>query len=168
MVLAVNLSMRQLREPALVEQVRAALEGNALAPSRLELEITESMAMQAPEHTERAMRALAGLGVRLALDDFGTGHSALHYLKRFPVNVLKIDQSFVDGLPTDRHNAAIARAVAELARDLGLDAVAEGVCTPAQRDFLLGVGCRLCQGDLFGSAVPAAEIDRRLRAELAA
>ncbi len=126
------------------------------------------MAMQAPGHTERAMRALAGLGVRLALDDFGTGHSALHYLKRFPVNVLKIDQSFVAGLPGDRHNAAIARAVVELARDLGLDAVAEGVCTPAQRDFLLGIGCRLCQGDLFGVAAPAAEIDRRLRAELAA
>jgi EAL domain-containing protein (putative c-di-GMP-specific phosphodiesterase class I) len=160
--------MRQLRNPELVEQVRAALEGNALAPWRLELEITESMAMQAPEHTQRAMNAFAELGVKIALDDFGTGHSALHYLKRFPVNVLKIDQTFVAGLPGDRHDAAIARAVVDLAKGLELEVVAEGVRQPAQRDFLLGVGCRLCQGELFGGAVPAKDIDRRLRSGIAA
>jgi len=164
----VNLSMRQLRNPDLIGQVQAALEGNALAPWRLELEITESMAIQAPEHTQRAMKAFADLGVRIALDDFGTGHSALHYLKRFPVNVLKIDQAFVNGLPGDRHDAAIARAVVDLARGLELEVVAEGVRLPAQRDFLLGVGCRLCQGDLFGGPATAAEMEMRLRAGLAA
>jgi diguanylate cyclase (GGDEF)-like protein/PAS domain S-box-containing protein len=165
---AVNLSMRQLRNPELIGQVRAALEGNALPPWRLELEITESMAMQAPEHTQRALRAFADLGVRISLDDFGTGHSALHYLKRFPVNVLKIDQSFVAGLPGDRHDAAIARAVVDLARGLELEVVAEGVRQAAQRDFLLGVGCRLCQGDLFGGPASAAEMELRLRSGLAA
>jgi EAL domain-containing protein (putative c-di-GMP-specific phosphodiesterase class I) len=164
----VNLSMRQLRNPELIEQVRAALEGNALPPWRLELEITESMAMQAPEHTQRAMRAFADLGVRIALDDFGTGHSALHYLKRFPVNVLKIDKAFVNGLPGDRHDAAIARAVVDLARGLDLEVVAEGVRQAAQRDFLLGVGCRLCQGDLFGGPTSAADLEQRLRGGLAA
>ncbi|MBI1942283.1 MAG: EAL domain-containing protein, partial [Betaproteobacteria bacterium] len=165
---AVNLSMRQLRSPEFIDQVRAALEGNALPPWRLELEITETMAMQAPEHTQRAVRAFAELGVRIALDDFGTGHSALHYLKRFPVNVLKIDQTFVSGLPGDRHDAAIARAIVDLARGLELEVVAEGVRLAAQRDFLLGVGCRLCQGDLFGGPAPADEIELRLRAGLAA
>ena len=165
---AVNLSMRQLRSPDLVDQVRAALEGNNLPPWRLELEITESMAMQAPEHTQRAVKAFADLGVRIALDDFGTGHSALHYLKRFQVNVLKIDQAFVNGLPGDRHDAAIARAVVDLAKGLDLEVVAEGVRHAAQRDFLLGVGCRLCQGDLFGASATAAEMESRLRAGLAA
>ncbi len=167
-VVAVNLSMRQLRSPDLVGQVRAALEGNGLQPVRLELEITESMAMQGPERTQFTLRELSGLGVQLALDDFGTGHSALHYLKRFPVNVLKIDRSFVDGLPGDRHDAAIARAVVDLGRGLGLEVVAEGVRLPAQRDFLLGIGCRLCQGELFGDAAPAREIDLRLLSEQAA
>jgi diguanylate cyclase (GGDEF)-like protein/PAS domain S-box-containing protein len=165
---AVNLSMRQLRSPELMDQVRAALEGNALPPWRLELEITETIAMQAPEHTERVVRAFAEMGVRIALDDFGTGHSALHYLKRFPVNVLKIDQSFVRGLPGDRHDAAIARAIVDLAKGLDLEIVAEGVRLPTQRDFLLGVGCRLCQGDLFGGPASADEIELRLRAGLAA
>ncbi len=167
-VVAVNLSMRQLRSAELVAQVRAALEGNGLAPWRLELEITESMAIQAPERTRDTLRELAGLGVRLSLDDFGTGHSALHYLKRFPINVLKIDQSFVKDLPGDRYDAAIVRAVVDMARSLELEVVAEGVQTPAQRDFLLGVGCHLCQGELFGEAVTADEIGRRLRSERAA
>ena len=167
-VVAVNLSMRQLRSENLVAQVRAALEGNGLAPWRLELEITESMAIQAPERTRDTLRELAELGVRLSLDDFGTGHSALHYLKRFPINVLKIDQSFVKELPADRHDAAIVRAVVDLARSLELEVVAEGVQAPAQRDFLLGVGCYLCQGELFGEAATAADISRRLRVERAA
>jgi len=167
-VVGVNLSMRQLRSPDLAAQVRAALEGNALPASRLELEITESMAMQAPERTESTLRELSVLGVRLALDDFGTGHSALHYLKRFPINVLKIDQSFIAGLPADRQDAAIARTVVDLARGLGLEVVAEGVRSPAQRDFLVGIGCHLCQGELFGESAPAAVIEERLRTELAA
>jgi len=114
------------------------------------------------------MRAFADLGARIALDDFGTGHSALHYLKRFPVNVLKIDKAFVNGLPGDRHDAAIARAVVDLARGLDLEVVAEGVRLPAQRDFLLGVGCRLCQGDLFGGPVSALEMEKRFHGGLAA
>ncbi|MBC7803792.1 MAG: EAL domain-containing protein, partial [Candidatus Parcubacteria bacterium] len=162
-VVGVNLSMRQLRSPELAAQVQAALEGNGLPASRLELEITESMAMEAPERTEATLQVLSALGVRLALDDFGTGHSALHYLKRFPIDVLKIDQSFIAGLPGDRQDAAIARTVVDLAMGLGLDVVAEGVRTPEQRDFLAGIGCRLCQGELFGESAPPAAIEDRLR-----
>jgi diguanylate cyclase (GGDEF)-like protein len=165
---SVNLSMRQLRNPDLPSQVRAALEGNALPPERLELEITESMAVQAPELVERSLRALSELGVRVSLDDFGTGHSALHYLKRFAINVLKIDQSFTAGLPADRYDAAIVRAIADLARGLELDVVAEGVRTRAQREFLLGIGCSACQGELFGAPCPAEDIRRQFLTERAA
>jgi EAL domain-containing protein (putative c-di-GMP-specific phosphodiesterase class I) len=165
---SVNLSMRQLRNPELPSQVRAALEGNGLPPERLELEVTESMAMQAPDLAERSLRALSALGVRISLDDFGTGHSALHYLKRFAINVLKIDQTFTAGLPGDRHDVAIVRAISDLAQGLDLDMVAEGVRTRAQRDFLLGLGCRACQGELYGAPCPAEDIRRQFLTDRAA
>jgi diguanylate cyclase (GGDEF)-like protein len=164
MTLGVNLSMRQLRHPGLVGQVRAALESSGLPAACLELEITESMAMRAPEMIEKTLRELAGLGVRLSLDDFGTGYSSLNHLKRFPIHALKIDKSFVDGLPADEHDAAITRAIIAVAKSLDLEIVAEGVESAAQRDFLLGAGCRYCQGYFYGKPCVPEELERRFLA----
>ena len=156
---AVNLSMRQLLEPDLVERVVAILNEQALAPQQLELEITESMAMQHPERVLETLARFDQLGVRIGLDDFGTGHSSLAYLKRFPIDDLKIDRAFVRGVPHDAEDVAIARAILALARSLGLTPVAEGVETVEQRDFLQAEGCREMQGYLFGEPRPAAALD---------
>ena len=157
----VNLSMRQLRHPGLLDQVRAALESSGLPPASLELEITESMAMRSPEVIQQTLRELAKLGVGLSLDDFGTGYSSLSQLKRFPLHALKIDKSFVDGLPGDEHDAAITRAVIAIAGSLNLEIVAEGVESAAQRDFLLAEGARQCQGYFYGKPCTAEEFERR-------
>jgi diguanylate cyclase (GGDEF)-like protein len=157
----VNLSMRQLRHPGLLEQVRAALAASDLPAACLELEITESMAMRSPEIIQQTLRELAKLGVGLSLDDFGTGYSSLSQLKRFPLHALKIDKSFVDGLPSDEHDVAITRAVIAIAKSLNLEIVAEGVESAAQRDFLLAAGARYCQGYFYGKPCPAEEFERR-------
>ena len=164
----VNLSMRQLRHPGLLDQVRSALESADLPPASLELEITESMAMRSPEVVQQTLRELAKLGVGLSLDDFGTGYSSLSQLKRFPLHALKIDKSFVDGLPGDEHDVAITRAVIAIARSLNLEIVAEGVESAAQRDFLLEAGSRYCQGYFYGKACTAEEFERRYLPLLAA
>jgi diguanylate cyclase (GGDEF)-like protein len=164
MTVGVNLSMRQLRHPGLVAQVRSALETSGLPAACLELEITESMAMRSPDMIQKTLLELADLGLRLSLDDFGTGYSSLNHLKRFPIHALKIDKSFVDGLPTDEHDAAITRAIIAVAKSLNLDIVAEGVESTAQRDFLVATGCRQCQGYLYGKPSPADEFERRFLA----
>ena len=156
---AVNLSMRQLLEPDLVERVVDILNEHSLAPQQLELEITESMAMQHPELVLDTLARFDQLGVRIGLDDFGTGYSSLAYLKRFPIDDLKIDRAFVSGVPHDAEDVAIARAILALARSLGLTPVAEGVETVEQRDFLQSEGCREMQGYLFGEPRPASELD---------
>ena len=156
--IAVNLSMRQLLQDYLVERIAAILHENELEPSSLELEITESMAMQAPDTVINTLTALHRLGVRIALDDFGTGYSSLNHLKRFPIDDLKIDRAFVSGVPVDVEDAAIARAILALARSLGLTPIAEGVETPMQREFLLREGCYDMQGYLYGRPMPAAEL----------
>jgi diguanylate cyclase (GGDEF)-like protein len=168
MTIAVNLSMRQLRHPELVEQVRAALQASRLPAAWLELEITESMAMRAPEMVQKTLWQLAELGVRLSLDDFGTGYSSLNLLKRFPIHALKIDKSFVDGLPGDEHDGAITRAIIAVAKSLGLEIVAEGVESAAQRDFLVDAGCSYCQGFLYGKPCAPEEYERRFLALSAA
>jgi diguanylate cyclase (GGDEF)-like protein len=164
MTVGVNLSMRQLRDPDLVRQVRAALESSKLPPAWLELEITESMAMRSPELIEKTLWDLAGLGVRLSLDDFGTGYSSLNHLKRFPIHALKLDKSFVDDLPADEHDAAITRAIIAVAKSLNLELVAEGVETAAQRDFLVAAGCRYAQGFLYGKPCVPKEYESRFLA----
>jgi diguanylate cyclase (GGDEF)-like protein len=161
MTVGVNLSMRQLRHPGLVAQVRSALEASGLPAACLELEITESMAMRSPDMIQKTLLELADLGLRLSLDDFGTGYSSLNHLKRFPIHALKIDKSFVDGLPTDEHDAAITRAIIAVAKSLNLEIVAEGVESAAQRDFLVAMGCRECQGYLYGKPCAAPEFERR-------
>jgi diguanylate cyclase (GGDEF)-like protein/PAS domain S-box-containing protein len=155
---SVNVSGPQLRRGGLVETVQAALEGSGLPPSKLELEVTEGFIMERAEFSLATLRELRALGVRLAIDDFGTGYSSLGYLKRLPINVLKIDQSFVQEVPQDSDSAGICKAVISLAHNLDLVVVAEGVETEAQRDFLVDAGCRLGQGYLFSRPVEVREL----------
>jgi diguanylate cyclase (GGDEF)-like protein/PAS domain S-box-containing protein len=154
--MAVNLSAYQLRSSQLVSQVRACIEHHGLQPGDLELEVTESVAMENPERAVSQLQALRDLGVMLAIDDFGTGYSSLAYLKMLPIQVLKLDRAFVRDIETDANDAAISAATLALARSLGLAVVAEGVETEAQRAFLAGHGCDYLQGYLFGRPEPAA------------
>ena len=152
---AVNVSAHQLRSPDLVSQVQAAITHFGLSPGELELEITESVAMEDPERAIGQLRALRDSGVELAIDDFGTGYSSLAYLKMLPIHTLKLDRAFVRDIETDENDAAISAATLALARNLGLRVVAEGVETEAQRDFLSSHACNLLQGYLFGKPEPA-------------
>ncbi|MNG01582.1 Phytochrome-like protein cph2 [compost metagenome] len=136
------------------------LAATGLAPEYLELEITESAVMEDPDTAEALLTRLRELGVRLAIDDFGTGYSSLQRLKRLPVHKLKIDQSFVRGLPADQNDIAIARAVTALGHSLGLSVLAEGIEADAQASFLRGLGCDYGQGYLFSRPLPVAEIER--------
>jgi len=146
---AVNLSPRHFRSPNLVQEVQACLAQSGLAPRWLEIEITESAAMHDIELATATLDGLKALGVQLALDDFGTGHSALAWLRRFPVDKLKLDQSFVRTLQSDPANAAIVRAVITLGRELGLVVLAEGVEEAGQLARLRAMHCDQVQGYLF-------------------
>ena len=146
---AVNLSMRQIEQDDLVQTVREVLAACGLAAGALELEITESMLMSDAERAMAVMNGLRELGVGLTVDDFGTGHSSLSYLKRLPIQTLKIDRSFVRDIDSDPDDAAIIRAVLSMARQLRLEVVAEGVESRAQHDFLRAEGCNQAQGFLY-------------------
>ena len=146
---AVNLSARQFRQSGLIDEVRCALEKAGLEPAALELEITESMIMHDPARAAETMRQLRDLGIGLCLDDFGTGYSSLNYLRRFPVDYLKIDRSFIFDATTDPSGAAVARSIVAIAHSLGIGAVAEGVESWAQFDFLAESRCDALQGFLF-------------------
>ncbi|MFP4603103.1 MAG: putative bifunctional diguanylate cyclase/phosphodiesterase [Halochromatium sp.] len=156
--IAINISARQFLDPGFVEQVQAALQRHGVDPHRLTLELTESLLLQDIDDTIAKMSALRALGLRFALDDFGTGYSSLAYLKRLPLDQLKIDRSFVADVITDVNDAAIVRAILALAPKLGLSVIAEGVETEAQRRFLVEDGCRAFQGYLFGKPAPAKDI----------
>ncbi len=160
---AVNLSAHQLRSPTLVERVRAIMEKHGADYEGLELEITESAAMDDPEHAIGQLKALRSLGVTLAIDDFGTGYSSLAYLKLLPIQILKLDRAFVRDIETDENDAAISSATLALARNMGLKVVAEGVETEGQRDFLAAHQCDYLQGYLFSKPLPAAEATEFLR-----
>jgi diguanylate cyclase (GGDEF)-like protein/PAS domain S-box-containing protein len=160
---AVNLSARQFAQPGLTESIAAALRESGLDPSELELEITESMVMTDVERTIVTLRDLKSLGVQLSVDDFGTGYSSLAYLKRFPIDVLKIDRSFVRDMTSDAGDAAIVTTVIALAHNLGLTVVAEGVEEPAQLEFLKRHGCDSAQGYLFSKPVPGESLARMLQ-----
>ncbi|WAG79266.1 EAL domain-containing protein [Metapseudomonas furukawaii] len=157
---AVNLSCRLFRRTELEGQVARVLAATGLPPGYLELEITESAVMEDPDTAEALLSRLRQLGVRLAIDDFGTGYSSLQRLKRLPVHKLKIDQSFVRGLPADQNDIAIARAVTALGHSLGLAVLAEGIETADQATFLRDLGCEYGQGYLFSRPVPAEEVER--------
>jgi predicted signal transduction protein with EAL and GGDEF domain len=147
---SVNLSPRQFNDPRLAEMVAQVLAETGLAPRLLELEITESTAMQHTDATLATLERLEQLGVSISIDDFGTGYSSLAYLRRFPVDKLKIDRSFVAVAPADQEQAAIISAIVALAHALQIEVVAEGVETQAQREFLARCGCDFIQGYLIG------------------
>jgi len=155
---AVNLSPRQFRQPDLLAMITAVLDEERIEARHLELEITESIAMHDPVHNQEVLEALSDLGVALAIDDFGTGYSSLAYLKRFPIDYLKIDQSFVKGIPGDEDDENIVRSIIALAKNLKLSVIAEGVETEAQKRFMLEHGCDEMQGYLFSRPRPAAEL----------
>ncbi len=154
LTLAVNVSARQFAQADMVAQVLAAVDAAGAPPERLKLELTESLLLDNAEDIIAKMTALRARGVGFSLDDFGTGYSSLSYLKRLPLDELKIDQSFVRDLLTDPNDAAIARTILALGQSLGLGAIAEGVETQGQRDFLAGLGCHHYQGYFFSRPVP--------------
>jgi diguanylate cyclase (GGDEF)-like protein/PAS domain S-box-containing protein len=165
LMLSVNLSARELAQPDLVATVRRALAETGIDPANLCLEITESAVMESGAATTAQLRALKSLGVQLAIDDFGTGFSSLAHLRRFPVDILKIDGTFIAGLGNEPQDASIAAAVISLAHALDLRTVAEGIETDEQLDILRGLGCDLGQGYLFARPAPAAEALRLVGAQ---
>jgi diguanylate cyclase (GGDEF)-like protein/PAS domain S-box-containing protein len=157
--LTVNLSGRQLQHPGIADEIRAALEATGLAPASLVLEITETVIMSDSEASLATLGALKALGLRLAIDDFGTGYSSLSYLQKFPIDVLKIDKSFVDGTGRGGSDAALARTIVALGEMLGLGCVAEGIEHESQREHLRSIGCAFGQGYLFARPMPPEEIE---------
>jgi len=161
-VVSVNLAASQVQREETVDLVRSVLLEVGLAPSQLCLEITESAMMRDPARSERVLAMLKDLGVKLAVDDFGTGFSSLAYLKRFPVDILKIDRSFVKGLGEDRDDYKFVNSIIRLAETLGLGVIAEGVETEQQAEILRALGCESVQGFLYARPAPAVELRSRL------
>ncbi len=157
---SVNVSALQFQQTDFVEIVASVLKDSGLAPYLLELELTETILVRDANETLNRLHALAALGVALSIDDFGTGYSSLAYLKKFPISKLKIDRSFVMGLPDDEGDRAIVSATIGMARGLKLKVVAEGVETIAQRDYLAGLNCESFQGFLCSPGLPAEEFER--------
>jgi diguanylate cyclase (GGDEF)-like protein/PAS domain S-box-containing protein len=162
--IAVNVSVRQFRDPEFIDEVVGAVRRAGIAPGKLKLELTESLLADNLEATIARMRNLKDVGVRLSVDDFGIGYSSLSYLKRLPIDELKIDRSFVKDILTDGNDAAIAGTIIGLCRNLGLEVIAEGVETPEQRDFLARQGCQRYQGYLFCRPLPLAQLEEFLDA----
>jgi diguanylate cyclase (GGDEF)-like protein/PAS domain S-box-containing protein len=156
--IAVNISARQMADRGLVDFIVDTMTRTGLTAESLELEITESAVMSDQDHAEKVLNQLKALGFRLTMDDFGTGYSSLAYLKRFPFDSVKIDQSFVRGIPANRDDCAIVEAIVAMARSLELKVVAEGVETQEQSEFLRGIGCDQIQGYVFSKPIPSAEI----------
>jgi EAL domain-containing protein (putative c-di-GMP-specific phosphodiesterase class I) len=163
--IAVNVSARQFHDPGFVAQVLAILGPPGDGPGRLKLELTETSLLDNVEDTIGKMNMLRTRGLSFALDDFGTGYSSLAYLKRLPLDMLKIDRSFVLDLLTNPNDAIIARTIIALGRNLGLRVIAEGVETEAQRDFLFQHGCAAYQGYLCTRPLPADDVAAIIRAQ---
>lgn len=161
--MAINVSARWFGHPGFVESIRHALQTSAVAPERVVLEITEGAMLRLGEDTERTMRALQALGIGVAIDDFGTGYASMAYLKLPAVAYLKIDRSFVTGLPGSANDAAITTAMLAMAGSLGLTTIAEGIETEAQHEFLLRAGCAEGQGYLYCYPLPPAALEHMLR-----
>src|SRR6202041_3483174 len=160
---AVNLSASQFRDSGLVDLIRSALGDAGLAPRYLEVELTESAVMSDPEKSIDILEQLSAMGVLVSVDDFGTGYSSMSYLRRFPIDKLKIDRVFIDEIASRPEDASIVRAIVSLAHSLRLKVVAEGVETPAQLEFLKTAGCDEYQGYHFSRPLPAAEFERVIR-----
>jgi EAL domain-containing protein (putative c-di-GMP-specific phosphodiesterase class I) len=159
LAIAVNLSSMQLQQPELAAEVAGALGETSFDARSLILEITETMLMQDVESTKARLRELKELGVQLAVDDFGTGYSSLQYLRRFPIDILKIAKSFVDGVAGASDESALARAIIDLGESFQLRVVAEGIEQEEQLAKLVALGCQLGQGYLFARPMPARDIE---------
>ena len=157
---AVNISAAQFRSPGLMQVIVGALAASGLQPTRLEIEITETVLLHNREATLAVLHQLRSLGIRIAMDDFGTGYSSLTYLQCFPFDKIKIDRSFVKNIADNTGSLNIVRAVAALANGMGMTTTAEGVETSEQRDRIASEGCTEMQGFLFSRPLPAAEIER--------
>jgi diguanylate cyclase (GGDEF)-like protein len=151
--MAVNLSLQQLMDGNLISDIRAALNDSGMAPNQLELEVTESMVMHNPERAIAVLAKIKSMGVRLAIDDFGTGYSSLAQIKRFPVDTLKVDRSFIRNLPQDAEDKAITEAIIAMGKTLSLTVVAEGVETVEQMNFLKDHSCDEMQGFYFSKPI---------------
>jgi EAL domain-containing protein (putative c-di-GMP-specific phosphodiesterase class I) len=162
---SVNLSARQFQQPGLVADVARALSDSGLDPQSLRLEITESVIMEDADATIATLRQLKALGVEIAIDDFGTGYSSLAYLRKFPVDFLKIDRSFISGLGRSNEDTTIAQAVIGLGHALSLTVVAEGIETIGQLVHLCSLDCELGQGDHFAKPLPAPDAETLLAGE---
>jgi predicted signal transduction protein with EAL and GGDEF domain len=162
---SVNLSARQLESVTLLEDVDAALAASGLPAANLQLEVTETVLVEDAASAARVMHALKSRGVRLALDDFGTGYSSLRYLNQFPLDVIKIDRSFVSDVHHAGPRGLIVETVLNLAHGLGLTTIAEGIEQPEERDYLIGLGCQEGQGFLFARPQSAAALELLLAAE---
>jgi diguanylate cyclase (GGDEF)-like protein/PAS domain S-box-containing protein len=156
---AINLSARQFQQPNLVEYIKESIQTNGIEPSQLEIEITEG-AMLDTKETIKILNKLKETGVQISVDDFGTGYSSLSYLKTFPLNTLKIDQSFVRDVLTDEKDAAITKTIIHMAHSLGFNVVAEGVELEEQAEFLRRIDCEKAQGYLFSKPIPADQIEK--------
>jgi diguanylate cyclase (GGDEF)-like protein/PAS domain S-box-containing protein len=163
LVLSVNVSAKQFRQADFAEQVKGIIYRHGINPSRLKIELTESMLIEDVENTISTMNSLKALGVQFSLDDFGTGYSSLQYLKRLPLDQLKIDQSFVRDIATDDNDKAIVRTIIAMANSLNLDIIAEGVETEEQRRLLQNKGCRHFQGYLFSKPVPVGQFEALIK-----
>jgi EAL domain-containing protein (putative c-di-GMP-specific phosphodiesterase class I) len=163
MRLSINFSARQFQQPTFIENVTEILQETKLDPAWLEFELTEGSVMKDPETAIEKLHELRRMGIRIAIDDFGTGYSSLSYLKRFPIDSLKIDQSFVADLCTDEDDAAIVAAIITLGHALGLTVVAEGVETSEQLERLAALGCDVLQGFLFSKSLSTEEFDELLK-----
>ena len=160
--IAVNVSALQFRQPHFVDRVASVLAVSGLPAQLLELELTESILVHDADEALHRLHALARLGVKMSIDDFGTGYSSLSYLKRCPIGKLKIDRSFINGLPDDESDVGIVRAILQMARALGMRCVAEGVETEPQRQFLQAEGCDEFQGWLYAPALDSLSFEQRL------
>ena len=165
-MISVNLSSRQFQQQDLVSTVYRSLRDTQLPPELLELEITETLGMKNPELTLKTLHELKSMGIHIAIDDFGTGYSSLSYLKKFPIDTLKIDQSFVSDINGDSSDGAIVVAVIALAHSLKLKVIAEGVETPEQAEYLLDHGCERIQGYIFSPPVPAQDFEDIIKKNL--
>ncbi len=159
----VNISGRQFRKAGFVDEVREVIEDSGADPAMLKLEITESMLMENPQRMANILERLKSLGLSLAMDDFGTGYSSLSYLNRFPIDVIKIDRSFIRRMFQGRRDTKLVRTIVSLGRGMDMDVVAEGVEELGQVDTLQDMGCELAQGYYYSKPLPAEEATRLLK-----
>jgi hypothetical protein len=163
LVLSVNVSAKEFRQDDFVKKIKVLLQNYAINPSLLKLELTESLLLDSVEETINVMNDLKEIGVTFSLDDFGTGYSSLQYIKRLPLDLLKIDKSFVRDIITDNSDKVIVRTIIAMANSLAIRVVAEGVETDDQRQLLLDSGCTQFQGYLFGKPLPIVQFEELLK-----